>query len=177
VLAVGSLLPVKGHARLIEAMTMLPELRLKIVGEGPERAVLQALINKLGLNTRVCLAGAVEPEAMPEMYAEADLLALASYYESQCMALLEGLACGLPVVAAPVGLAPELLADGSAGELAADNSPAALAEALTRLLRRRADWLELRRSARIAAARVSLDFCTAQLLDLYSTLLDRSKSR
>ncbi len=171
ILAVGSLLPVKGHARLIEAVAGLPQVRLRIVGGGPERENLQALINRLNLDAKVCLTGPVDPMLMVEEYAAADLLALPSYYESQCVALVEGLACGLPTVAAPVGLAPELLAAGKAGELAVDNSPAALAEAIARLLNRGQEWARLRIAARAAAESASLEVCAGRLLQLYKSLL------
>lgn len=175
VLAVGSLLPVKGHANLIEAVARLPHLRLKIVGEGPERPRLQAMIEGLGLEERVCLAGAVEPELMPAEYAAADLLALPSYYESQCVALLEGLAGGLPVVAGPVGLAPSLLTGTKAGELAPDNSPTSLVLALERLLARREEWPRLCQVARAAAEGFSLDICADRLIRLYTALLEKRK--
>jgi glycosyltransferase involved in cell wall biosynthesis len=170
-LAVGALLPVKGQANLLEAVAGLPRLRLRIVGEGPEREHLQALIRALRLQDRVELAGNLNPDDMPAEYRAADLLALPSYYESQSMALLEGLACGLPVVAAPVGLAPALLADGQAGELAGDNSPASLAGALCRLLARSLEWPQLQQEARRRAADFSLEVCAGRLIKLYQAVL------
>jgi len=166
-LAVGSLLPVKGHTNLIKAAARLPELRLKIVGEGPECPKLQALITELGLTKRVTLAGAVEPGDMPTEYSKANLFIMSSYYESQCMALLEAMACGLPVVAASVGLAPQLLTNGAAGELAQNNSPDALTQALTRILARRSEWAQLKTAARAEATRFSLETCADNLLTLY----------
>ena len=173
VLAVGALLPVKGHANLIKAVATLPHLRLRIVGEGPERGHLQALIKDLGLEERVELAGNIDPDNMPAEYRAGDLLALPSYYESQCVALLEGLACGLPALAAPVGLAPALLADGKAGELALDNSPVNLAGALCRLLSSRPDWPQVRQEARARAAEVSLEVCAGRLMKLYEAVLEK----
>ena len=173
ILAAGSLLPVKGHAHLIEAINKFPQVRLRIVGDGPERAKLQALVDRLGLNDRVCLAGAVLPEDMATEYAKASLLALPSYYESQCMVLLEAMACGLPVVAAPVGLAPELLADGKAGELAAINRPEDLAGTINRLFNRENEWPELQKAARSAAERYSLDNCVKNLVDLYERIIEK----
>jgi glycosyltransferase involved in cell wall biosynthesis len=172
-LAVGALLPVKGQANLLEAVAGLPRLRLRIVGEGPEREHLQALIRALRLQDRVELAGNLNPDDMPAEYRAADLLALPSYYESQSMALLEGLACGLPVVAAPVGLAPALLADGQAGELAGDNSPASLAGALCRLLARSLEWPQLQQEARRRAADFSLEVCAGRLIKLYHAVLEK----
>ena len=171
-------MPVKGHTRLVEAVAKIPRVRLRIAGEGPERSRLEALINELKLNDRVQLAGAVDPLKMPEEYAAADLLALPSYYESQCVALIEGLACGLPAVAAPVGIAPELLAGGGAGELAQDNSPEALAQAITRLLARREDfWLQIRQAARAVAETVSLERCSNKLMDLYESIVCQREAK
>jgi glycosyltransferase involved in cell wall biosynthesis len=172
-LAVGALLPVKGQANLLEAVAGLPHLRLRIVGEGPERGHLQALIKDLRLQDRVELAGSINPDDMPAEYRAADLLALPSYYESQSMALLEGLACGLPVVAAPVGLAPALLADGQAGELARDNSAASLREALCRLLARSLEWPQIQQAARLQAAYFSLEVCVERLIKLYQVVLEK----
>jgi glycosyltransferase involved in cell wall biosynthesis len=178
-LAVGSLLPVKGHAPLIEALPILirrlpPALRgvrLRIVGDGPERAALAALISRLGLGARVELAGEVPYQAMPAQYAAADLFVHASHYESQCLSLLEALACGLPVVSTPVGLAPELLADGGAGELAAGPSPEALASALERLLLRAEPWPELSAKARRVALPYAVERTTDEWLNIYRELL------
>jgi glycosyltransferase involved in cell wall biosynthesis len=171
ILAVGSLLPVKGHANLIEAVAQLPQVRLRIVGEGPTRPQLAHLINQLVLQERVELVGQLAPEDMPAAYAQADLLALPSFYESQCVALLEGLACSLPVVAAPVGLAPQILTDGRAGQLATDNSPLALAQALKKLLVRSEEWLQLGQAARIAATSYGLEQCSEGFLKLYASIL------
>ncbi len=170
-LAVGSLLPVKGHANLIKVMALLPELRLKIIGEGPERPKLEGLISELGLMERVQLAGTVDPKNMPETYAEADLFIMSSYYESQCMALLEGMAVGLPVVASPVGLAPQMLADGAAGELAQNNTPEGLAHAVNRILTRRTEWAQLKNAAQVKASSYSLELCATRLLSLYESLV------
>jgi glycosyltransferase involved in cell wall biosynthesis len=174
-LAVGSLLPVKGHRLLVEALSLLarrgpPELggvRLRIVGEGPERGALEALAARHGLVARVELPGEVAHGAMPAEYAAADLFVLSSHYESQCLALVEALACRLPTASTPVGLAPELLGDGRAGELAERPSPEALAAALERLLLRREAWPELGARARDAAAPFALERTTARWLDLY----------
>jgi glycosyltransferase involved in cell wall biosynthesis len=177
-LAVGSLLPVKGHRRLIEALRIVlprlpPELRgcrLRIVGEGPERPSLEAAIARLELRAHVELAGSVAYRTMPSVYAAADFMALSSHYESQCLALVEALACGLPVVSTPVGLAPELLADGRAGELSRDTTAESLALALERLLLRRGQWRELSRSARQAVLPFAIEQTTERWLDLYRSM-------
>lgn len=171
ILAVGSLLPVKGFASLLNAVAELPQVKLRIAGDGPERDRLEQIIKNSGLQSRVELAGQVAPEMMPDEYRRADLLVVSSYYESQGVALLEGMACGLPVVAAPVGLAPQLLGDSAAGELAWSNAPEDLAASIQRLLERRADWAKLREAARAAAEKFSLERCSQNFLELYRSIL------
>lgn len=177
-LAVGSLLPVKGHANLVRAFFQIVkqrpdlDLRLRIVGEGICRAELERIITEPGLAGKVVLAGAVAPEQMPEEYRAAELFALSSYYESQCVALCEALACGLPVLASPVGLAPELLEQSAIGELAASNQPEALAAALLRLLERQQKWPAMSRAARqLAEERLSLQVCTSRFINMYRDIV------
>jgi glycosyltransferase involved in cell wall biosynthesis len=176
-LAVGSLLPVKGHRLLVEALALLrarggPEargLRLRIVGEGPERAALEASIARLALGDWIELAGQVEPRAMPAEYAAADLFVLSSHYESQCLALLEALASGLPVASTAVGLAPELLAEGR-GELARAATAEGLESALRALLARREAWQSLQLAARRVAAPFANVRTTERWLQIYRSL-------
>ncbi len=182
ILAVGSLLPVKGHANLICAFALarlqLPdlELQLKIVGEGICRPELEKLVAALGLSKNITLAGTILPERMPDKYRAADLFVLSSYYESQCVALCEALACGLPVLAAPVGLAPELLDTVKIGQLANSNQPEDLAAALLQILDRRANWPEMSNAARrLAEERLSLQACTSGFLEMYNQLKLSSK--
>ena len=87
--SVGSLIPRKGHHRTIEAMLALPEFTLLIVGVGPERAALEALIGRLGLNARVRLLGARPHAELPKVYGAADASVLASSREGWANVLLE----------------------------------------------------------------------------------------
>jgi glycosyltransferase involved in cell wall biosynthesis len=171
-LTVGSLLPVKGQANLIKAIAIVrqtvPQVRLKIVGEGAERPVLEQLIKEFELENIVSLGGAVPAQNMPEVYAQAHLFVLASFYESQCVALGEALACGLPVVAPPVGYAPELIGDGQSGLLAGDNSPSALAQAILQILAKKANWAKMKSAARAMAESYNLENCTKKFLALYN---------
>ncbi|HEV6964112.1 glycosyltransferase [Roseateles sp.] len=151
-LSVGNLLELKGHALIVEAVHALaeawPTLQLVIAGEGPERARLQAQIAGLGLAGRVRLLGAVANADLGTWYAAADLFLLPSSREGLPNALLEALACGTPVLATAVGGIPEVLEGApAAGELLAERSAAAIAEALRRWLPRDPDRAAIRQFA------------------------------
>jgi glycosyltransferase involved in cell wall biosynthesis len=133
-LSVGHLIERKGHHRVIAAMPMLPDLDLVIVGEGPERARLAALIARLGLGGRVCFAGAVPQAELPTYYSVAEALVLASSREGWANVLLEAMACGTPVVASDVWGNPEVVRCRAAGIIAPANTPDAIASAVRGLL-------------------------------------------
>ena len=133
VIALGALVPRKGHEVVIEAVARLPGVALKIVGEGPERSRLAALIARLGVADRVTLTGAVPHAELGPLLAAADVMALASASEGLANAWVEALAAGVPVVITDVGGARELLTQGTYGRLAA-REPAAFAAAIAELL-------------------------------------------
>lgn len=134
ILACGRLVPLKRFDDLIRALPLVApqETRLVIVGEGPERATLEALAAKLGLQHRVALPGQVDDLA--RRYAEASCLAVASETESFGLTVAEALSYGLPVVATRCGGPEEILEDGRFGTLVSVGDVAALAAALTRAL-------------------------------------------
>jgi teichuronic acid biosynthesis glycosyltransferase TuaC len=132
-LSVGTLKELKGHHLAIEALRELPDARLVIAGEGPQRAQLERLASDIGVASRVELAGPVPRERMPSLYAAADALVLASRSEGMPNVVLESLACGVPVIAAAVGGIPEVLRDPVAGILMHERSVAAVVAAVREL--------------------------------------------
>ncbi len=128
--SVGALIERKGHALTIEALTTLPEWRLLIAGEGPERTALQALAAKLGVADRVRLLGPLPHQKLASLYSAADLSVLASSREGWANVLLESMACGTPVIASPIPGNPEVVQRPEAGLIAGERSAAALAEAV-----------------------------------------------
>ncbi|MFT0533626.1 glycosyltransferase family 4 protein [Castellaniella hirudinis] len=119
-LAVGRLHPVKGFDCLLHAFAQLadfcPDWDLTILGEGPERAALEALRDTLGLRARVSLPGRVGN--MGAWYAAADLYVLSSRAEGLSNTLLEAMAGGLPCVAFDCDTGPrEIIRDGIDGVL------------------------------------------------------------
>ncbi len=133
-LSVGNLIEGKGHHIAVDALARLPEARLVIVGEGALSRSLAERARGLGLGDRVRLAGGVPQQRLPDYYAAADLLVLASAQEGMPNVVLESLACGTPVVATAVGGIPEVLDAPAAGRLVGQRTPGALAAAVQALL-------------------------------------------
>ncbi len=164
VAAVGRLDKQKGFATLIEAMAKLKtsNLRCVILGDGPERARLEALVRKHELDERVQLPG--ERGDIASRLSACDIYCLPSLWEGLPNALLEAMALGLPVIASAVDGVPEAVEDGKTGVLVPPSDPAALAKALERLA---AD--PALRASLGAAARASVDtrFTVRRMIDEY----------
>lgn len=125
IVTVGALIPRKGQALAIEAMTRLPGATLLIVGGGPDEARLRDLIRARGLRDRVRLLGPRPHEELPGLMAAADVMLLMSESEGLANVWVEAMACGTPIVIGDIGGAREVLKlDGTgcattAGRLAA----------------------------------------------------------
>lgn len=133
ILCVGALIPRKNQALLIEALALLPDATLMLAGHGPAEADYRALTEKLGVTGRVRFMGSVANDALPALYAAADVMALVSESEGLANAWVEALACGTPVVASDVGGVRELVKSPAAGRIV-DRHPAAIASAITGIL-------------------------------------------
>ena len=134
-LNVGSLVPVKGHAVLLDAVAKLGRsgLCLEIAGEGSLKDELSARALHLGISSRVQFSDSIPHHLLVDKYRTADLFVQSSLHEAQGMALLEAAACGTDVVGTAVGVLPELAVQGAAvtsRSLRADDLAAAIVEAL-----------------------------------------------
>lgn len=129
---VTRLSPEKGVDLLLEAWGLVhaqvPEARLVVVGDGPQRTALERQADRLGLNAAVQFIGEV-PDVLPYLRAS-DVFVLSSRSEGLPNALLQAMAVGLPCIATRVGGIPELIEDGVNGRLVAPEHPGALAETL-----------------------------------------------
>jgi L-malate glycosyltransferase len=106
--------------------------RLRLVGDGPVRASVEALVRQLGLAADVDFLG--ERDDLPTLLRDAAVFLLPSETESFGLAALEALACGVPVVASRVGGVPEVVPDGEVGFLHAVGDCDAMAASVGRLL-------------------------------------------
>lgn len=133
-LCVGALVPIKGQAIAIRALTHLPEdVRLAIAGTGGDESALKALTRQLGLESRVQFLGAVEHDLLPQLLCAADAMVLPSEREGLANAWIEAIACGTPVIIPDIGGAREVVQDASAGRIV-DRTPEAIADAVMDLL-------------------------------------------
>jgi glycosyltransferase involved in cell wall biosynthesis len=169
-LTVGNLVPLKGHARIIEALPELPACTLLIAGAGPEGPALQALARAREVAPRVRLLGAMPHHALPRLYAAADALLLASEREGWPNVVLEAMACGTPVIATPVFGVGEMLTVPAAGLILADGGPATIAAGVKRLLAAP----PARDATRAHAEQFSWDATTAGQLALFRRMLERT---
>jgi glycosyltransferase involved in cell wall biosynthesis len=138
-LAVGAVVPRKGYDVLIAALASLRDLRwhLTIVGDRTRdvetAAQLESAVARCLLRERITFTGAVSTERMAELYADADLFALASRFEGYGMAFAEAIAHGLPIVGTTAGAIAETV-PANAGILVEPDDVPALSDALRRLI-------------------------------------------
>ena len=149
-------------------------LRLRIVGDGPDRAALQALAVQLGLGTRCEFAGAVAHADVPAMLRGFDIFVAASRLDSESfgVAVIEASACALPVVVTRVGGLPEVVSENETGLVVERDDVAALAAALQRLLDDAGLRERFGRSGRAwVAQRYEWRGCVQRMLQTYRDVL------
>jgi glycosyltransferase involved in cell wall biosynthesis len=171
---VAALRAEKNLPRLLRAFRLVTEeipARLVIVGDGPERAKLEALAGTLGIGERVRFTGHVaEPQ---QLYRGFDIFALSSDTEQMPMTVLEAMAAGLPVAATDVGDIKDMLAAGNRDFITPPDD-AALAGALVSLLRQPA----LRRAVGAAnRTRAERDYDQEAMFRAWRALFDGAGHR
>lgn len=172
----GRLSPEKNFGGLIEAVRRMasgvPDFRLSIFGEGPERDFLTGLINRHGLQDRVRLHGFTED--FPGLLAGADMFVLSSLTEGLPVVVLEAMAHGVPVVATDAGGTREVVADDVTGVLVPLDDPQALADALTRMASDGALRMRLGKGGfELVNSRFTFDRQACQYASLYDAMMEK----
>jgi glycosyltransferase involved in cell wall biosynthesis len=165
-LFVGRLGEQKNLSALLDALAGVDGVSLTLVGEGPLEGALKQQARELGVDAR--FLGRMPHERLPELMARAEAFAMPSHYEGHPKALIEAMACGLPVLGADVPGVHDVVEDGRTGVLAAGTGAADIRSALERLLA--ADREAMGRSAREAAGQYALDRIVELELDVLATV-------
>lgn len=172
-LSVGNLVENKGHHIAIEALAGLPQFRLVIAGEGPQRGSLETLARQTKVASRVQFLGRVDQMQLARCYSAADMLVLPSSREGWPNVLLEAMACGTPVVATRVGGIPEIVRLPDAGLIMSGRTVCGLVEAV------RALWSALPQpeAVRACAEGFSWQSTTHDQLQLFTRIVAKEQAR
>jgi len=170
--AVGNLYPVKGHAYLLEGLSLLsdrfPRLHVAIAGRGELEQSLRARARELNVANRFHLLGLRSD--VGNVLAAADVFVLPSLSEGVPLALLEAMMAARPIVASAVGEVPTVLNGGRTGSLVPPQDVGALAGAIADLL---GDPARARGMGAAAAARAAEFYTLNAMIDRYAALYAR----
>ena len=172
---VGRLHEQKGHTYLLQAAAVIrrehPEVRVRIVGDGPLRPSLEAESRALGVNDIVEFAGARSDVAA--QLRRFDLFVLPSLWEGLPYVLLEAMAAGIPIVSTDASGVREVITDDTEGIIVPPRSAAALAEAVTALMANEARRASLgAKGAQVVRQRFSVDAMVDQTVAVYARAMN-----
>jgi len=181
-LFVGRLQPLKGADLALRALEeLMPaldgEVSLVLVGGASGRGGaaevdrLRALAESLGVSDRVSFVGPQPHHRLPLFYNASDVVTVCSHSESFGLAALEAHACGVPVVASPVGGLSHIVRDGRSGFLVAERDPAIFAARLKTLLSDRDLHARFSAEAIDAASGFSWSRTASEFVELYDCLV------
>lgn len=137
-LYVGRLVPEKGQAVLLQALSLVRRrggrVAATLVGEGPQRSGLEALAEELDVRAHVHFAGALGQEEILALYERATVFCLPSFAEGVPCVLMEAMAMEIPVISTVIAGIPELIENERSGLLVAPGRADQLADAIERLI-------------------------------------------
>jgi glycosyltransferase involved in cell wall biosynthesis len=175
---VAQFVPGKGQELLIRSfpsvLKQIPNCRLLLIGDGPERANLEQLARTLGVAPRVTFAGFIEDVA--PAYEALDLFLFPAVNEGLGTSLLVAMSYGLPVAAVASGGVPEVVEDGANGLLVREPRPGEFSDAIVRLLKNPAEASRLGQAARETIVRkFTADRIVQRTLKQYDQVLRSSR--
>jgi glycosyltransferase involved in cell wall biosynthesis len=175
-LFVGRLMPQKGIDLLIDALAQLsPDISLDVVGDGPDRAALEARASSAAVSTRVSFHGAVKQYDLPAFYQRALALVVPSALEGLGLVAVEAQLCETPVVAFDSGGLPDVIQHERTGILVRERSAGALAAAIATLLARDDLGATLGAAGRLhALATFAPESVAKRYAEIYRNVIGRS---
>ncbi len=173
--AVSRLVSRKGYPELLAAFArcQTPDLRLLIIGDGPEGPRLKGICAELGIGDRVSLLGAVDEEVKYQYLSNSDLFVLATHHEGFGIVYQEAMHCGLPIVTTNVGGQTDFLADGENALLCSPGDVECLAACMDRLAADSAARKEMGTRNREALKKHMID----EVVRLYIALFEKELAR
>ena len=172
-LFVGRLMAQKGIELLIDALSALPaDIGLDVVGDGPDRAALEAHAASLGVAARIRWHGAVKQFELAPFYRRAAALVIPSMLEGLGLVGVEAQLCETPVVGFDSGGLADVIQDNVTGVLVRDRTAPALASAITQLLARDDRGLTLGAAGRLRAlATFAPESVARRYADIYANAI------
>ena len=135
---IGRLSEEKGILNFLDAIPLifkkLDDVKIVIGGDGPLKNDVINFINKNGFNDKIQFTGLISHDKLPEYLNELKLVVIPSYIEGLPTIILESMACGTPILAAPVGGIPGIIKDNLTGFIMENNSPECICENVVRSL-------------------------------------------
>ena len=173
IVSVGRLSWQKGYSDLLEAMATVvrfePAYRLVIVGDGPLSRDLRQLARQVGIGDKVDFLGMVPQIQVAEVLRQSELFVMSSITEGFPKALLEAMACSLPVVVTDVGACGTVAQE--AGLVVPPSQPGMLADAILSLIRTPALYKQCSKRARAVAERYDWRIRARKVQTIYEALL------
>lgn len=172
IIAVGRLSKIKGFDLLIQAVAAIKTpCQLVIAGDGPEKENLENLAKMLGIEKKVIFTGRLEKQQLIHFYQESSIFCMSSYNEGMSNAMLEAIACGLPIVTTNIGGAVELVKGN--GTIVPCGDSFAIQEALETLLDNPERMAQCQKQSLQIASEFSWDIVTNSFIDLLNKSLKK----
>jgi glycosyltransferase involved in cell wall biosynthesis len=177
---VGRLGPEKNLPFLVRSFagiaSAFPDVRLLLIGDGPERDNLQDLVHTMGIDKKVQFAGLVPYEELPTFLACADAFVTASVTEVHPLSVIEAMAAGLPVLGISSPGVGDTIVDGVTGFLASDDLASFTAK-MAHLVTDRDLCRKMGEQARQASKAYDIKLTTQCVLERYTRLVQTSMGR
>jgi len=175
----GRLVQKRGVKTLIEAMPKIikeiPEAKLIIAGEGPEKQRLQKLAEDLGVEGHIKFLGLVPYEQMPSIVKSSTVVVVPSLIEGHSASIIEAMAAEKPVIATKVGGITEVIKDGETGILVDPENPDQIANAVIKVLRDRGLAKSLSEKAAKKAEEYDIKRLAEGELNIYMNIIGGKK--